>query len=171
MKMRLAFTLWIIMLFAGMNSIHAQVIKGTYAIKNVQTGILLRPLDANKKDGVPIIAYSPVNWKCVTWDFNHLEGDTYQLRNLFTGKTFQPVLQHPAEGDSLIQQPLVTNQSNQQFEFIPVKKNTYLIRLKGTSLYVMPSDQSGSINAPILLKKRNNKDDQFWTIYEQHPTM
>jgi hypothetical protein len=55
----------------------SQVIKGTYAIKNVETGMLLRIKDANKKDGTPLVAYSPVNWKCMTWDFIHVEGQSY----------------------------------------------------------------------------------------------
>src|SRR5690554_4657725 len=104
----------------------SQVIRGTYAIKNVQTGILLRIKDAITKNGTPLIAYSTVNWKCVTWDFNHIDGETYQLRNLFTGKTFQPERQEPYEGVALNQQPLVLKQANQQYEFIPVKKNVYL---------------------------------------------
>jgi hypothetical protein len=35
-------------------------IKGTYAIKNVETGIVLRIKDANTADGTPIVAYSPL---------------------------------------------------------------------------------------------------------------
>lgn len=170
MKIRTAI-LWIIMMFIHVNMIQAQEIKGTFAIKNISTGILLRPLDANKKDGIPIIAYSPVNWKCVTWNFHHLEGNTYQLRNLFTGKTFQPDQQNPVDENGLIQKPYILNQPNQQFEFIPVRKGAYLIRLKGSDLYVTPADQTGSINAPVLLKKKDNSDMQLWTIYEQHPTM
>jgi hypothetical protein len=71
-------------------SLFAQVIHGTYAIKNEQTGMLLRIKDANGKNGTPLVAYNPVNWKCMTWDFKHVEGQTYQLKNLFTSKTFQP---------------------------------------------------------------------------------
>ena len=60
-----------------------QIIKGTYAIKNVQTGMLLRIKDANKKNGTLLVAYTPTDWKCMTWDFKHIEGQTYQLENLF----------------------------------------------------------------------------------------
>jgi len=145
----------------------SQVIKGTYAIKNMETGMLLRIQDANKKNGTPLVSYSPVNWKCMTWDFKHLEGKTYQLKNLFTGKTFQP----NAEGIGLEQQPLVAEATNQQYEFVPVKENIYEIKLKGTNLFVTPSDKNGATNSEIILSKKTNSKLQQWTIYEQHPDM
>lgn len=144
-----------------------QIIKGTYAIKNVETGMLLRIKDANRKDGTPVVAYSPVNWKCMTWDFQHVEGQTYQLKNLFTGKTFQPN-GAPADDINLVQQPLAITEQ-QQYEFIPAGDNTFLIRLKGTMLYLTPSDKQGSVNSAIVLAGKSNEKSQQWTIYEQHP--
>ena len=145
----------------------SQVIKGTYAIKNVETGMLLRIKDANKKDGTPLVAYSPVNWKCMTWDFIHVEGQSYQLKNLFTGKTFQPK-NKIAEGSSLEQQPLST-EANQQYEFAQIKNDVYIIKLKGTELYVTPADKNGSTNSEIILEKKIDGPLQQWTIYIQHP--
>ncbi|SFD25008.1 RICIN domain-containing protein [Spirosoma endophyticum] len=147
----------------------AQTIKGHYAIKNTQTGLLLRVQDAKKANGTPIVAYSPVNWKCVTWDFMHIEGDTYQLRNLFTSKTLQPEDSAPGDGINLEQQPLVTAQTNQEYEFIPTGKATYRIKLKGTDLYITPSDSKGSVNSRITLAKKADSKAQLWTIYEQDP--
>ena len=146
----------------------SQVIKGTYAIKNVQTGMLLRVKDANKSDNTPLVAYNPVNWKCVTWNFNHVEGQTYMLENLFTGKTIQSTNLTPAAGDALKQQP-VKNTAIQQYEFIPVEKNVYLIKLKGTELYITPSDKNGTVNSAIILSKKDGSKLQQWVIYEQHP--
>ncbi len=147
---------------------YPQVIKGTYAIKNVQTGMVLRIKDANKKDGTSLVAYTPVNWKCVTWDFHHIEGQTYKLQNLFTGKTIQSQNDIPAAGDALKQQPL-SSETNQQYDFVPVEKNVYLIRLKGTDLYITPSDNKGTVNAPIIFSKKDGSKLQQWSIYEQHP--
>jgi hypothetical protein len=152
-------------------SMHAQkVIKGTYAIKNIQTGMVLRIKDANSKNGTPIVAYDPVNWKCVTWDFKHVEGQTYQLQNLFSGKTLQPVNANAVQDNALEEQPL-TNNDVQQYEFIPVQKDVYLIKLKGMDLYITPSDKDGKINSQIVLAKKDGTKLQQWTIYEQHPTM
>jgi len=152
-------------------TLHAQaIIKGTYAIRNVQTGMVLRIKDANSKDGTPIVAYNPVNWKCVTWDFQHVDGNTYQLKNLFSGKTLQPVKATIADGAGLEEQP-IKNADVQQYEFIPVEKNIYLIKIKGKDLYITPSDKDGKVNSQIILAKKDGSQLQQWTINEQHPTM
>ncbi|MBA4139354.1 MAG: RICIN domain-containing protein [Segetibacter sp.] len=147
----------------------SQNIKGTFAIKNVSTGMLLRVMDANKKNETPIVAYSPTNWKCMTWDFNQVEGNTYLLRNLFTNKTFQPQKGEATEGIALEQQPVDNNKSYQQWEFISAANNTYMIKLKGSNLFITPSDKNGTVNSKIILSKKRADKTQHWTIYEQHP--
>lgn len=148
----------------------AQVIQGKYAIKNVKTGLLLRPEEARGANGTTIVGYSPVNWKCMTWNFLHVEGETYQLGNLFTSKTLQPENKSLAEGARLEQQPLQTGQAAQEFDFIPVSAGKYRIRLKGTDLYLTPSDTTGTVNTAIVLAKKREAPDQLWTIYAQNPT-
>jgi len=147
--------------------VYAQNIKGNYAIKNMQTGMLLRVKDASNKNGTPLVAYDPQNWKCMTWNFIAVEGNTYQLKNLFTGKTFQP---KPADV-VLEEQPLTLGSNNQQYEFEPAGKDIYFIRLKGTDLYVTPEDKKGTANSAIILAKKAKTKDQQWKIYEQSPTM
>jgi hypothetical protein len=156
-------------LCAGSKSF-AQTVSGPHAIKNVQTGMLLRIKDANVANGTPLVSYNPVNWKCMTWDFKQVEGHTYQLDNLFSHKTFQPK-QAAAEGVLMEEQPLLPNDSNQLYEFIPAGNDSYLIRLKGTDLYLTPSDSRGTINGVIMLAKKNGGALQQWALYEQHPTM
>ena len=152
-------------------SVSAQTIQGTYAIKNVQTGMLLRMKDANGKNGTLLVAYTPTNWKCMTWDFKHIDSNTYQLKNLFTGKTFQPKAGETAAGIVLEEQPLVNAQASQQYDFILVQKNVYLIKQKGTDLYITPVDKNGTENTGITLAKKDGSKLQQWTIYEQQPTM
>lgn len=148
----------------------AQDIKGNYAIKNVHTGMLLRIKDANSKTGTPIVAYYPENWKCMTWDFKKTDVNTYQLRNLFSSKTLQPA-ELASINVPFNEQPLVPGDTRQQYEFIPVKKDTYLIRLKGTDLYVTPADPKGEVNSRIILAVKKVTADQQWFIYEQAPNM
>jgi hypothetical protein len=148
----------------------AQDIKGNYAIKNMQTGMLLRIKDANSKTGTPIVAYYPENWKCMTWDFKKTAANTYQLRNLFSNKTLQPTALAGANVP-FDEQPLVPGEAKQQYEFIPVKKDTYLIKLKGTDLYITPADPKGEVNSAIVLAAKKGTPDQQWFIYEQAPTM
>lgn len=150
--------------------VFAQDIKGNYAIKNVQTGMLLRVKDANSKNGTPLVAYYPENWKCMTWNFKKTGAGTYQLQNLLTNKTFQPV-GAIAPLVAFDEQPLIPGDDKQQYEFIPVKKDMYLIRLKGTGLYITPADGKGSANSAIILAAKRNTPDQLWSIYEQAPTM
>jgi hypothetical protein len=161
-----AFFILVAILFSTIG--YSQLIKGTYAIKNVQTGLLLRIKDANKSNGTPLVAYAPEDWKCMTWNFNHVDGQTYQLQNLLTGKTIQSANQAPSAGDVLKQQP-ISNSVIQQYEFIPDGKNIYLIKLKGLDLYITPSDDRGTINGPVILSKKDGSKLQQWTIYEQHP--
>lgn len=148
----------------------AQTIKGNYAIKNVQTGLLLRIKDANGKNGTPLVAYSPQNWKCMTWNFKQVEGNTYQLQNLFTGKTFEPVHDSSVQNITLSEQPL-ESKASQQYEFIPAGNNSYLIKLKGTDLYITSPTDKEVVNANIILAKKNGADTQRWTIHMQNPTM
>jgi len=149
------------------HAVLAQAIKGNYAIKNVQTRMLLRVKDANNKNGTPLVAYDPQNWKCMTWNFIAVEGNTYQLKNLFTGKTFQP-----KESDiALEEQPLTLGSNNQQYEFESAGKDIYFIKLKGTDLYITPEDKKGRSNSAIILAKKTQTKDQQWSIYEQSPTM
>ncbi len=150
------------------NSAYCQDISGTYAIQNVQTGIFIRIKDANSKNGTPIVAYSPVNWKCVTWDFKKQQENSYQLMNLFSRKTMLPSTS-PKEGTALEEQPLVSGNSSQQYEFVPVSSGIYRIKVKNTDLYLTPSDSEGTINAPIILKQKDNSRLQYWQLKEQHP--
>lgn len=147
----------------------AQTITGSYAIKNVQTGLLLRIKDANSKNGTPLVSYTPQNWKCMTWRFNHVEGNTYQLQNLFSSKTFTPIDGKVEDGAALEEQPLSLDSKTQQYEFIPAGNNTYLMRVKEADLYITAT--SSEVNSKIILSKRDDHQNQQWTIYTQEPTM
>lgn len=151
-------------------TIIAQVIKGNYAIKNVQTGMLLRIKDANSQNGTPLVVYYPENWKCMTWNFIHVEGTVYKLENLLTLKTFQPI-KNGSTNTELEEQPLDPGSLNQQYEFESVDKDNYRIKLKGTELYITPAEEKGTVNSKIVLAKRMNVKYQLWSIYNQSPTM
>ena len=163
-------TALLVMCLALSVAVLAQDIKGTFAIKNKETGLLLRIKDAAGSNGTPLVSYTPINWKCATWEFQSRGGNVYGLKNLFTGKTFQPVADSLREGTALGQQPLKAGADKQVYEFIAVDKDAYLIRLKGTEYYLSPSE-SGEVNSPIVLSKKTGGQRQQWTLYEQHPTM
>lgn len=158
------------LLLACITTTLAQTIQGTYAIKNVQTGMLLRIKDANAKDGTPLVAYDPQDWKCMTWDFKHVDANTYELKNLLSGKTFEPAGPISA-GTALHEEPINTTGNNQQYEFEPAGENIYLIKLKGTGLYITPSDEKGAVNSAIILAPKSGGKLQQWAIYQQSPTI
>ncbi len=145
----------------------AQEISGNYAIKNLETGLLLRVKDANSKNGTPLVAYEPQNWKCMTWDFISAGDNVYQLKNLFTGKTFQQ--KAGSDGSTLEEQPLEKGKEAQLYTFEAVGENIYRIKLKGSTLYL--TNNKAEVNAPIVLKPKTTDKNQLWQIYQQSPTM
>ncbi|HVU56090.1 MAG TPA: RICIN domain-containing protein [Puia sp.] len=146
------------------------VIKGDFALKNVHTGMYVRIKDANGANGTPIVAYSPVNWKCVTWEFKPTAEGSYTLRNLFSGKTLQPLHGEAKAGVAMEEQPM-SNDKAQQYEVIAAGNDQYYVRLKGSDLYLTPSDPGGETNSSIVLQTKKEGDLQRWTLVEQHPTM
>lgn len=109
--------------------------------------------------------FTTITRKCMTWQFIQGEEDTYQLKNLYTSKTFQPSSK-PEAGVTLWQQPLKED-SPQNWEFIKQTDNTYLIRLKATDLYVTIS--SDETNSSIILMPKQNSSGQQWKMVEQNP--
>ena len=143
----------------------AQEAGSTYAIQNVQSEKNLRPYAAKTEDGNAIILYDHWSWKCMTWKFIQVERNTYQLRNLYTGKTLQPSA-GPVPQTALWQQPLSGDKA-QYWEFIRDRGDAYLIRLKGTRLYVTAS--SSETNSSIILLPMQNSSSQQWRLIKQDP--
>jgi len=137
----------------------------TYAIQNVGTDKCLRPYNAGNDDGTKIISYSHHNWECITWQLIELENNRYFLKNLYTQKTFQPS-STPESGVNLWQQTL-GGSSLQYWEFIKQSDETYLIRLKGTELYITASSDEN--DSDIVLMPRQDSDSQLWRLIRQNP--
>jgi hypothetical protein len=146
------------------------IVNGDYALKNVHTGKYVRIKDANGANGTPIVAYSPGNWKCMTWEFRSSADGGHVLVNLFSGKTLQPLHGEARAGVALEEQPL-DRSAHQQYELVPAGAGQYLVRLKGSTLYLTPADPGGAVNSTIVLQPMTNGDLQHWTLVEQHPTM
>lgn len=137
----------------------------TYAIQNIQSGKDIRVHDANYHDDAKTILYPHKDWECITWEMIKIEDSTYLLKNLYTQKTFEPV-SNPKPGVSLWQKPL-GGSKNQYWEFLKQADDTYLIRLKGTDLYVTTS--SNEDNSEIILMPLQNSNTQLWKLIRQNP--
>ena len=146
----------------------AQTISGTYAIQNTVTGKNLRPYEAGGQNGNRIVLYDHVEWKCMTWNFIPAGDNVYQLKNLFTSKTFQSKDQPAITGSSLEQQSVLATAA-QQWEFIKAADKSYYIRLKGTELFITAS--SSSTNTNIILQEKQSGALQLWRLVAQNPTM
>lgn len=143
-----------------------QIISGDFAIRNIETGKNIRPYNSGTSDGNDIILYPHNEWKCLTWQFNHVEGTTYQLQNVYTRKTFEPVSDLES-GVALWQQPISDN--SPQWEFIEQQDGIYAIRLVDTELYI--SISSDKTDTPIVLMPFENINSQLWELIEQYPTV
>ena len=66
----------------------ANAFPASVQIRNVQFGLLLRPRDANNRDGTPLVLYPAQPWKCMTWTVNSTPDGLVSLKNRFTSKTF-----------------------------------------------------------------------------------
>ena len=53
---------------------------------------------------------------------------------------------------------------------IEVKKDIYLIKLKGNDKYLTPVDKNGATNSRVALQEKMNGSLQLWTIYMQNPS-
>ena len=142
------------------------IISGSFAIRNIETRKNIRPYNASVSDGNDIILYPHNKWKCLTWQFNHIEGTAYQLQNLYTQKTFEP-MSTIETGVALWQQPL--NKDSPQWEFLEQQDGIYTIRLKNTELYITIS--SDKTNSAIILMPYENSNRQKWTLIEQYPNV
>lgn len=155
------------LLFACAGASFGQI-SGTNAIINAETGLSIRPFEARTSDGNKIVMFKSIEWKCMTWSFESLGGNTYALKNVFTGKTFRPV--QPAKaGQTLEQTPYNTSDASTHWEFIPSGGN-YKIRLKGTELYLTSANNRSS-NAALTLEESTDSKLQLWKLKAQSPDM
>lgn len=157
----------ILILVSVLSGSVAQEIKGRFAIQNLQTGKNLRPYEAISENGNKMVLYPHVAWKCMTWEFIHIQSNIYNLRNLFTGKTFQPS-DGGMSGSTLVQQPL-SNDTLQCWVFEKANEDSYYIKLKGTTLYLTPSETN--TNSVVLLKPKGKNLMQLWRLVTQDPDM
>lgn len=136
-----------------------------YMIKNVKSGLVIRPKDAGIADGVPIIQYTPQNWECTTWQMIKIDEETYLLKDLYTQKSFAPVGE-PVAGTQLAQRP-IGGDKHQHWQFNRQDDGTYTIQLAGSDLYI--TSTSSTVDDRLVLQPASDDTDQRWTLTQQHP--
>lgn len=136
-----------------------------FLIKNVHSGLVIRPQNAEIGDGVPIIQFTPQNWECTTWQMIQIAENTYLLKDLYTQKSFAPV-GDPVAGALLAQEPIGGN-NNQHWQFNHFDDDTYTIQLAGSDLFI--TSMSDTVDARLTLQPGSDDANQRWTLTPQHP--
>ena len=144
----------------------AVVQSGVYSLQNRESGLLLRPRDAGRKDGNAMVLYPEYNWKCLKWDVDSTDSGC-TLRNLFTDKTFQPADSSPKAGTPVLQQTMDPALKLQRWDILPSIDGYVKIRLAGTELYLMPTVPNAEINTAIVLGPWENLPAQHWKMVAQ----
>lgn len=138
--------------------------KNCFAIQNVNTGLCIRPFNADFKDETKVIQYGLHNWECITWELINATNGSVLFKNLYTEKTFEP-RKNPSEGTHIWQMPF--SHSNNQFWIIENAGDANRIRLLGTNLYLTAI--SNEQNAEIELRNITNDTNQLWKFIPQCP--
>jgi hypothetical protein len=131
---------------------------------------VLRPYEAESKEGTPIVVYERETWKCMTWDLvgdknnndpNNKGQDLFTFRNYFTNKTFQAA--GPLkDGVALVEATIQKDAPAQMWQMIKTDGEYYRIQPLGSDL-VLTIEGEG-INARVVLKKWTNSSTQRWKL-------
>lgn len=139
-----------------------------FHIANVASGKVLRPYDARNQDGNPIVLYSLVPWKCVTWKFVP-SGNDYQLQNLFTSKTL--VASAATEGKTrFVVQTSWGKEASERpsWSFVKLSDGTYKIvdAKTGLALTAVPDEKFGT---RVALQEWKEQSEQKWKLQKVAP--
>ncbi len=132
----------------------------SHQIQNLSQEELLRPRDADSKDGTPIVLYSPQDWKCMTWKFEPA-GDGVRLINYFTHKTLYPGAGE--DGSAVTQHPAAkTGIEAEQWRFVPVSDGVYRIEHIATG-------KTLGVNAEgnVIIETWTGAASQKWKLLEK----
>ena len=140
-----------------------EVQPGVYSLRNQESGLLLRPRDAGRKDGNTMVLYPEYNWKCLKWDIASTDNGC-TLRNLFTDKTFQPGVSNPKAGTPVLQQTMDPALKLQRWDILSSADGYVKIRLAGTALYLMPAVPHAEVNTALVLGPWEDLPAQHWKM-------
>lgn len=134
---------------------------GSFQIRNVRYGDLLRPKDASNAEGAAIVLYPAEPWKCMTWRVHQTTNSTYQVQNHFTLKTFTVKAD---AGEKQVTQVSWSRDSAQrpQWKFSKLSDGTYKITDAKTD-EVLTAKQLGDLTG-IVLAPWKDLPEQKWKL-------
>ena len=120
-------------------------------------GRLVRPEDANSRDGTPIVLYPQQAWKCMTWKFDVPAGttanaDCFRLVNHFTHKTLAA-----DNGDAVVERP--ADAAAPLWKFVKLPDGMYRIEQPATGRALTATADGG-----LAVKPWTSTDGQKWRL-------
>ena len=132
-------------------------------ISNQKYGGLLRPLNAKRSEGTPLVLHPSQPWKCMSWKFDRRGNQIYQLTNYFTEKSFQPLEGQIAPPIPLVQASLAQNKA-QLWQFVPIGSGLYKILSVETGLALTAVELEDTSQIAVFLSPWENSEQQQWVL-------
>ena len=142
----------------------------TYQIRNLKHHELLRPKDANGATGTPIVLYPAQSWKCMTWRLQPAGDSAFNLKNLFTSKTFCASSDTNAAQQVVTQIPLAKDGgASPAWQFTKLDDGSYKITdaKSGKALTAVKGGDDYSVK--IVVAPWQNLDEQKWQLEKMDP--
>lgn len=138
----------------------------TCQIRNVKHLDLLRPKDANGATGTPIVLHSAQPWKCMTWRLQPANDSTFELKNLFTSKTFCA-----ATNTTAVRQVPLAKASGESpaWKFIPLADGNYEIADSKSGQALTAVKAVGEYEVKVVVAPWQNLDEQKWQLEKIDP--
>jgi hypothetical protein len=142
----------------------------TYQIRNLKHQELLRPKDANNATGTPIVLYSAQPWKCMTWRLQPAGGSAFQLKNLFTSKTFCASTNTNAQQQSVAQVPFPKDGGESPtWQFTRLDDGSYKITDAKSGKALTAVKGSDDYSVKIVISPWQNLHEQKWQLEKIDP--
>lgn len=141
----------------------------TYQIRNAKYSELLRPRDANSANGTLIVLYPAQPWKCMTWRLKPAGESAFQLKNLFTSKTFSTSADTNAPRRLVTQVPLAGDAGGSQWQFTKLVDGNYKITEVNSGQALTAVKADGGSEAEIVVASWQNQDEQKWILEKIDP--
>jgi hypothetical protein len=139
--------------------------QGSHMIRNQKFQLMLRPRDASRSDGTPIVLYPYQPWKCMAWRFEPDAGGS-RLVNYYTGKSFEG---GGATGGTvpLIQMPATPERAAQQaWKFVTLGGGFYRIEAPSGGLVLTATEPDGDGDHRVVLSPWKDSGAQKWQLLD-----
>lgn len=139
----------------------------SYQIRNKKFGNLLRPQNANRRDGTPVVLYPIQAWKCLTWRVTPSQNEAYFLQNHYTSKTFASKSGKGDNANRVVQVPYdVKSGKRPDWKFIEVENNFYQIVDPISGRVLTAVKPNGEHEAHVILDVWDNREEQLWELLD-----